>query len=182
MRSKLEAAIDAAQSFVRKGAVDARPSFLFRLLLETGIKKGEAARLTPTDFDQSNPQMPFVWIRHKLKDQYKERKIDISSELLASLEPYLEQYQLEDELFDCTPRNLEYVLTDVGERAGIPFKLSFEVMRWTFAVRRYRLGEESESIREKMGLSKISWYETSKKIEALSKIIDETNAETQEAS
>ena len=32
---------------------------------------------------------------------------------------YLEQYKPEDFLFDCTPRNLEYVLDEAGQKAGI---------------------------------------------------------------
>ncbi|MCA9913292.1 MAG: hypothetical protein KC496_08075 [Anaerolineae bacterium] len=49
----------------------------------------------------------------------------------------------------------------------MPFKLSFEGMRWTMAVRDWRSGMEEETIREKMGLSATSWYETSNKIRRL---------------
>ena len=40
-------------------------------------------------------------------------------------------------------------------------------MRWTMAVSDYRAGVEDELIREKLGLSKTSWYETGDKIRRL---------------
>ena len=67
----------------------------------------------------------------------------------------------------CTARNLEYILSDLSTGADIPTKISFEVMRWTSAVRDARAGIDGESIREKLGLSRISWTETSRKIERL---------------
>jgi hypothetical protein len=48
--------------------------------------------------------------------RYKERKLPISPEWLDVLDEYLAQYEVRDTLFDCTARNLEYILTDVGER------------------------------------------------------------------
>jgi integrase/recombinase XerD len=52
--------------------------------------------------------------------------------------------------------------------AGIKHKsVSFEVMRWTAAVRDYRTGMAPETLRKKLGLSKISWRETGMKIRQL---------------
>ncbi len=147
--------------------MDTRPEFLFRLLLDTGIKKSEAARLTTHDFDRLNPRVPILTIRHKSRNVYKERRIELDPELIALLDAYLEQYKLTETTFNCTPRNLEYILTDIGKGAGIPFKLSFEVMRWTCAVRDYRLGMDDQTNREKLGLSEASWQETGKKIRTL---------------
>jgi hypothetical protein len=42
--------------------------------------------------------------------------------------------------------------------------VSFEILRWTSAVRDYRRGVDLDDLREKMGLSRISWRETSDKI------------------
>ncbi len=80
------------------------------------------------------------------------------------LDEYLEQYQPPDTIFDCTARNLEYILHDVATAAGIEGKVSFEILRWTSAVRDYRRGVDLDELREKMGLSRISWRETSDKI------------------
>jgi site-specific recombinase XerD len=157
-------AIDASRRMKKNEDIDYRPELLFQLLLQTGIKKSETARIKAEDFDRSNPERPTVFIRQKAKDVYRERRIEIEPELITLLDFYLSQYAPKAEVFTCTTRNLEYILTDTGEMAGIPFKLSFEVMRWTSAVRDWRAGVEEEIIREKLGLSKISWYETGNKI------------------
>jgi site-specific recombinase XerD len=147
--------------------IDYRPELLFRLLLQTGIKKSEAGRLTLEHFDRSNPQRPTLIIRHKAKNVYKERRIELEPDFLDLLDAYVRQYQISEEIFTCTTRNLEYILTALGEEADVPFKLSFEVMRWTMGVRDWRIGLTENEIREKLGLSETSWYETSNKIKRL---------------
>jgi site-specific recombinase XerD len=147
---------------------DARPDLLLRLLLDTGIKKGEAMALTLADIDRTVTP-PVLQIRHdSARNKYKERDIPLDPEWLAVLEEYLAQYEPTGTIFDCTPRNLEYVLKDVGIAAGIEdFLLSFVVLRWTSALRDLLEGMEPEHLREKQGLSRISWYETRAKLEAL---------------
>jgi len=172
---QIRTAIAQAQTFKKNDNVDFRPEFLFVLLLQTGIKKSEAGRLNPADFDRV--KQPSVMIKHKAKNVYKERHIPVDSELLKLMDVYLQQYGLDDEVFDCTPRNLEYILTDIGEKAGIPFKLSFEVMRWTSAVQDYLNGVEEDEIREKLGLSRTSWYETGAKIRRLAAHLNGEEAE-----
>jgi site-specific recombinase XerD len=161
-------AVDFART-MRKGEVtDTRPEVLLRLLVDTGIKKSETVRLSPADIDRSNPEHPILTIKHKsARDVYKERRIELDPDWLSSLDQYLLQYKLEDTIFDCTSRNLEYILTDIGEGAEIPAKLSFEMLRWTCAVRDYRAGVDPDAIRDKLGLSDISWYETHNKIKRL---------------
>lgn len=170
-----QAAIDAARRMKKNEEMDYRPELLFQLLLQTGIKKSETARLKASDFDRSNPQRPTLFIRQKAKDVYKERRIEVEPEMMTLLDLYLAQYAPKAEIFTCTTRNLEYILTDIGEHAAIPFKLSFEVMRWTSAVRDWRAGVEEDIIREKLGLSRISWYETGQKIRRL--VEQQINAE-----
>ncbi|MGJ3240920.1 MAG: tyrosine-type recombinase/integrase [Anaerolineae bacterium] len=164
---QVDAVLAVASQQKRGDEQDYRPEFLFRLLLLTGIKKSEAGRLMLNDFDTDNAQYPSVLIRHRTRNVYKERRIDVPPELVDLLRDYQEEYQLKDEVFTCTTRNLEYILTDLGKDAGVPFKLSFEVMRWTMGVRDWRSGGDENAIREKMGLSQASWYETSNKIKRL---------------
>jgi site-specific recombinase XerD len=163
----IKSAIHASRLMKKGDNDDTRPELLFRLLLETGIKKSESARLKLEDIDRSNPQAPMIFIKHTTRNVYKERRIPISADLLKALDAYVQQYQPSDAVFTCTTRNLEYILTDIGEEADIPFKLSFEVMRWTSALHDYLSGHEEETIREKLGLSRTSWYETSQKIKRL---------------
>lgn len=159
-------------------STDHRPEFLFRLLLETGIKKSEAGRLKLPHIDTSNAEAPLVFIKHKTKNVYKERRIPVSQELIDAYREYRTQYTPTETVFTCTPRNLEYILTALGNEADVPFKLSFEVLRWTMGVRAWRAGEDEDEIRERMGLSQTSWYETSSKIRRLvtQQVNDESRA------
>jgi hypothetical protein len=48
------------------------------------------------------------------------------------LAQYAPQYSPQDIFFDCTPRNLEYVLEDLGKLATIHYvQIGFETLRWT---------------------------------------------------
>ncbi|MDX2160720.1 MAG: tyrosine-type recombinase/integrase [bacterium] len=144
---------------------DSRPEMLFRLLIMTGIKKGEAVNLTLNDIERSPAVLAVN--HHSPKDVYKERRIDLEPDWLPVYDAYLVQYRPRDAVFTCTARNLEYILDDVGKGAGIEPKLSFEMLRWTSAVRDYRAGADPDAIRDKLGLSKISWTETFDKIKRL---------------
>lgn len=151
---------------------DARPELLLRLLLDTGIKKSECMRLTPDHVLRDTPAEPVLLVRHKKPNNvYKERKIPLDPDWLHVLDDYLDQYRPPDTIFDCTARNLEYILRDVAVAAGVEGKVSFEILRWSSAVRDYRRGMDLEDLREKMGLSRISWRETSDKIVRLATML-----------
>ncbi len=162
----------ACQTMRKKDEQDYRPELLFRLLLQTGIKKAETGRLKLEDIDQCHPEKALVIIKHKIRNVYKERRIELDAELPPLLNRYQQQYRPPETVFTCTPRNLEYILTEIGKRAEVGFKLSFEVMRWTMAVRDYRADVDEDRIREKLGLSRISWYETGDKIRRISAHLD----------
>jgi site-specific recombinase XerD len=150
---------------------DARPEMLFRLILDTGIKKNETMELTPQSIDRLNPQHPLLIIKHKTaRDIYKERKIRLNPEWVTLLDQYMAQYQPREAIISCTARNLEYILEDIANGADIPSKISFEMLRWTCAVRDYVTGVDPELIREKLGLSPISWHETFAKTKKLAEL------------
>src|SRR5690606_20594306 len=112
-------------------------------------------------------------VRHRKPTAvYRERKINLDPDWLTVLDEYLDQYKPEAEIFNCTARNLEYVLHDLADAAGVTSKVSFEILRWTCMVRDYRRGMALEQLREKMGLSRISWRETSNKVERLAALQD----------
>jgi site-specific recombinase XerD len=165
--NEIRAAILAAQQMRRGEERDTRPEVLFRLLLMTGIKKSETIALKPQDIDRSDPQHPVLTVKHKTRNVYKERRIDVDASWVKLLDDYLVQYMPQETVFNCTARNLEYILTDIGIAAGILFKLSFEIMRWSCAVEDTRAEHDEEFIREKLGLSPISWLETRTKIQRL---------------
>lgn len=148
---------------------DARPYLLVSLLLQTSIKKSECAKLLVEDIDRSRPQAPEVTIRYDdARYAHKTRRLPLHPNILPPLDQYLAQYKPERFLFECTPRNLEYVLDEAGKRAKIKrIQVGFETLRWTSAVRDYKMGMKDEELRLKMGLSKVSWRETSHKIQRL---------------
>jgi site-specific recombinase XerD len=147
---------------------DARPYLLVRLLLDTGIKKGECMNIRLTDLDASNPSKPVLQIRatDARYARYKERRLALSGETAAALREYSQQYQPGEMLFPCTARNLEYVLTDLGKMVGLD-ALSFETLRMTAALRDFQFGMDAERLRLKLGLSKMSWEGTLPKLQKL---------------
>ena len=149
---------------------DARPHLLLTLLLQTGIKKQEAMRIVLYHIVRDNPEAPILFIpysnpKERLK---KERRLRLDPSWLDTLDVYLEQYQPADNLFTCTARNLEYVLSNVADEIGLQQgSLSFENLRWVFALRMFKSGEESKRIQRRLGLFESSWRETKRKLEKL---------------
>jgi integrase/recombinase XerD len=148
---------------------DARPHLLLTLLLQTAIKKSEAMSMVPNHIDRSDANQPLLYVRYvNPRLRYKERKLYLDPEWLEVLDEYMEQYQPPDTIFTCTARNLEYILRDIGEAAGLePGLLSFENLRWASALQDWRNQEEPDDIRQKLGLSKITWRETKSKLQKL---------------
>lgn len=151
-----------------KGKIDARPHMLLTLLLQTGIKKGEAMAIVPNHI-VDDEDGPYVFIRYKNpRLRSKERKISLDHGWLAVRDEYLAQYVPSDTLFTCTARNLEYILHDIAEAAGLDKGLlSFENLRWTSALRDYAAGVEPDTIRQRLGLSKVTWRDTRTKLKKL---------------
>lgn len=170
---EVDAVLGFGNALLRAEKPDVRPLFLFRLLLETGVKKSEAMRLKPADFERSEP--PILMVRQQVKDAYKERRIEIDPSLIDVLDAYLAQYTPREGVFNCTARNLEYILEDLGKGAGVPLKISFEMLRWMSAVRDYMAGVDPDHIREKMGLSRISWVETFGKVKRLAGEVEKSD-------
>ena len=147
---------------------DPRPHLLVSLILKTGIKKGEAMRVHLNHIDLSDPQGPALYIRYaKPRQRHKERKLSLPDDFASTLSRYRDQYDPQERLFECTARNLEYVLDHVGEEARLPEGISFEMLRWTAAVGDYRGGMEPITLRKKLGLSEVTWHDTLSKIRVL---------------
>jgi integrase/recombinase XerD len=121
-----------------------------------------------THLDRSNPQAPVLHVRHpNPRMTHKDRRLALSPQLSIALQQYLHEYKPKKYLFECTARNLEYVLADAGRRAEINKPVSFEVLRWTSAVLDFRSGMPLERLRQKMGLSQITWQEAAQRIRRL---------------
>jgi site-specific recombinase XerD len=137
-------------------------------LLQTGAKKGEVMNIVPNHIERADPECPILFIRYPSPaKRYKERKIPLEPTWLPILDEYLAQYDPPETLITCTPRNLEYILHDLQDSAGVETAVSFECLRWTFAVHSHLRGVESDELRMHMGLSEITWRETYAKIKRL---------------
>jgi site-specific recombinase XerD len=149
---------------------DARPYLLVTLLLQTGIKKGECMEIKLAHIDLSNMQTPVLYVRYDdPRRTLKERRLALGPNFAPAYRQYLREYQPQERLFECTARNLEYVLEDAAKLAEILAGCSFEQLRWTCIVRDYRNGMPADQLRHKMGLSMITWRETLPKIQKLAR-------------
>ena len=147
---------------------DPRPYLLVTLLLATGIKKNEAMSLRLNDIDVSDPKLGVLYIRYDdARKRHKERKLKLPADFADSLTRYREQYQPREHLFECTARNLEYVLADLAKMTGLGDTVSFESLRWTCAVQDFQNGISEDHIRQKLGLSTITWEEAGDKLKRL---------------
>lgn len=166
--SEYEAVLLAADRHRRETKPDARPYTLLSLLLSTGIKKSECLGIHINHVDLDAKNGPHVFIRYASPaNRYKERKINLEDDWITSYNEYLSQYQPVDQLFPWSPRRLEYLLEDIGEEAGLSKHLSFDMCRWTCALRDYQSGMDADKVRQKIGVSKIQWRELFIKIKQL---------------
>lgn len=165
---EVEAALNAAREYWEKPPHDPRHLALFELLINTGIKKSETLGLRLNHIDLEAPNGPILFIRYPSpQHRYKERKIPLPEAWVAFYPHYQAKYGLTDRLFPWSPRRLEYLLEDLSHQAGLEKHISFEMCRWTCALRDWVSGIEPDKIRQKLGLSKIQWREVHAKIRQL---------------
>lgn len=147
---------------------DIRPLTLFKLVLDTGLKKVEVANLQREHLDLSNAEQPVLTVRYpEKKDWAKERKLKLTPAFIAIFQDYLAEHAPTEAVFPWSVRKLEYSLGDTGRAAGLEKNVSFDMMRWTCAVRDYKAGVDAEALRRKLGLSPIQWRETGERIRKL---------------
>ncbi len=163
-----EAVLLAADRHRRDTKPDARMFALVYLLLTTGIKKSECLGIHINHVDLNAKNGPHVFIRYASPaNRYKERKINLQEDWITAYKEFTAQYQPSDQVFAWSPRRLEYLLEDIGAEAGLTKHLSFDMCRWTCALRDYQSGMESDLVRQKLGVSKIQWRELFIKIKKL---------------
>ncbi|UCH59188.1 MAG: site-specific integrase [Anaerolineales bacterium] len=165
---EIQAVLETADSHRKGSKPDARNYVLVRLLIDTGIKKGECLGIGLNHIDLENPQGATLFIRYASPSyRYKERKIPLTDDWIEAYHEYTAQYQLKDRLFPWSPRRLEYLLEDISEEADLDKHLSFDMCRWSCALNDWFSGMEHDKIRQKLGVSKVQWRELSMKLERL---------------
>jgi len=167
-KSEADTSLEEADAFRTASPPDARPYTLLKLLLETGIKKGECQNIGLNHLSLEDPENAYVFIRYTNPSyRYKERKIPLSREWVDAFNEYAEQYEPEERLFPWTARRMEYILQDITEEAGFEKRISFDMCRWTSVLLDMVDGCESEKIRQKLGVSKIQFREIQRKLKTL---------------
>ncbi len=158
----------ARQLRQRKKKADMRPHMLLTFLLHTGLRKGETVRLVTNHLALDDPEQPHLYVRYADKrHRHKERKVNLDPQWVQDYRKYAEHYQITERVFPWSVRLLEYHLEDVSITARLKKHISFEMLRWTCALRDFRDGMEPEKLRRKLGLSKVQWGETRRKIRRL---------------
>lgn len=162
--TQVEQVLDRARSWRRASRPDVRPLVLFLLLYTTGMKKGEVLNLRLRHLALELPQ-PILYVRYPSPSyRYKERRLPLPDAWVRLFEEYRQQYAIHDRVFPWSARALEYVLEGLGRAAGLPFRLSFAICRWTASLRDWRSGMDPEQLREKLGLSPVQWRDVARKL------------------
>jgi integrase/recombinase XerD len=170
-KDEIEQVMEAADKFRYGEKRDIRYFMLVRLLLTTGIKKGECLNLTPNHLDFDAPTGPTLFVRYANPQyRYKERKIPLPEDWVQAYQQYYDEYDLSDALFPWSPRRLEYLLEDLSNEAGLEKHLSFDMCRWTCALTDWEAGMKPNRIRQKLGVSKVQMREIRMKLRRLSKM------------
>ncbi len=149
-------------------AADPRSQLLVMTLLATGLKKEELMALGLRHVDISDPAHPAIEVHFPGQaKRRRERRMELPAEWTAVYQAYLERYQPRERLFECTDRNLNYVLAAAVKRAKLQKRVTLQLLRDIYAVRHLRAGVSPEDLREKLGLSEEAWYETAEKYRKL---------------
>lgn len=159
---------DEVQRLEAAAAEEVRCALLVMLLLSAGLKKEEIEQLRLKHIDISNPEHPAVEIHFPGEaKRRRERRMELPAEWTATYEQYLERYRPQEKLFECTSRNLNYVLAAAVKRAKIEKRVTLQLLRDIYAVRQLRAGVPLDALREKLGLSEEAWYEIADKYRKL---------------
>ncbi len=160
---------DEVQRLLAAAEADVRCQCLVQLILFAGLKKEEVMGLKLNHVDLSDPQSPSITIHFPAatNKQHRERRLALPPEFSVIYHAYVERYQPREAVFDCTDRNLNYILARAVKAAGINKRVTLQILRDTFAVRQLKSGAPPEVLREKLGLSDEAWMESREKYRRL---------------
>ncbi len=174
-QSEYRLALEAARA-IRDGAkADPRPLVLFQLVLETALKKGECLSLMVEHLEIDDPKNAALHVRYSNpRYRYKERRLPLSQDWVEAYTDYAQQYDIKDQVFPWSQRRLEYLLSDIAEEAKFEKNISFDSLRWTSAVIDLSKGVDPDSIRQKLGISKIQWRDVQERLHKIAEEYDYT--------
>ncbi len=147
---------------------DARGHLLIMLALDAGLKKEEILMLAAEHVDLSDPQRPMISVRLLGQSRpQRERLLALPASFTPVYERFLRDYRPQGALFDCTDRNLTYILARAVKRARLTKRVTLQLLRDCYAVRQLHAGLPLGMLREKLGLSDEAWYEAQEKYRKL---------------
>jgi integrase/recombinase XerD len=147
---------------------EVRAELLVLVLLTAGLKREEVLGLRPSDIDLSDPAHPVLEVHFPRQNKRgRERRMALPAAFTEVYARYCARYRPVERVFDCTPRNLSYVLAAAVRRARLQRQVTLQLLRDIYAVRQLRSGVRMEALREKLGLSEEAWAETSEKYRKL---------------
>ncbi len=145
---------DEIQRLLTAASEDPRCHCLVYLVLRAGLKKEEVMGLT-------------VHFPAAMGKQHRERRLALPAEFTTIFKQYQVSYHLTDAVFECTDRNLNYILARAIKEAGIEKRVTLQLLRDIFAVEQLRAGISLDALREKLGLSDEAWLESKEKYRRL---------------
>ena len=160
---------DEVQLLLTAAAEDDRCLCLVYLVLRAGLKKEEIMGLREQHIDLVDPHTPMVTVRFaaSVGKQHRERRLALPAEFTEIYKRYKERYHVNDIVFACTDRNLNYILARAVKAADIQKRVTLQLLRDTFAVQQLQAGVSFDALREKLGLSDEAWLESREKYRRL---------------
>jgi integrase/recombinase XerD len=159
---------DEVQRLEQAASEDVRCHLLVMLLLATGLKKEEVMGLRLQHVDVADPEHPAIEVHFPGQaKRRRERRMELPAAWVGVYERYLQRYRPREYVFECTDRNLNYVLASAVKRARIEKRVTLQLLRDIYAVQQLRAGVSLEDLREKLGLSEEAWYESADKYRRL---------------
>jgi integrase/recombinase XerD len=160
---------DEIQRLVQAASEDPRCHCLVYLVLYAGLKKEEVMGLRIQHVDLLNPRKPLVTVHFEASagKQHRERRLALPAEFTSIFQKYQSAYAINDTVFACTDRNLNYILARAVDAAGIQKRVTLQLLRDIFAVQQLQADVSFDALREKLGLSDEAWLETREKYRRL---------------
>jgi integrase/recombinase XerD len=160
---------DEVLRLLEAASEDPRCHCLVYLVLYAGLKKEEVMGLRVHHIDFSDPQVPLLTVHFPASTgkQHRERRLALPPAFADIFKQYQYRYHITDTVFECTDRNLNYILARAVKAAGIKKRVTLQLLRDIFAVEQLRAGVTPEALREKLGLSEEAWLEIREKYRRL---------------
>ena len=144
------------------------PALFFHIFVNTGIKLGELERLRVSDITRLGDG-PFQFaIEARSTRVNRRRRITVDHpNTLPLFQQYVKSVDLGENAFTAKRRAIQDMIERIGLEAGLPFKLTPEVLRWTYALQLRDRNVPPDKIRERLGLTPQHWLEVSRKLEMM---------------